>query len=170
MKTSAARVRDLMSRPVFTCRTTDTADRAAQIMWDHDCGSVPVVDERNRLTGMVTDRDLCMAALFHGVPLSSIPLSRVMSTDVATCRPDDELSAVERLMGARQVRRIPIVDEEGAPIGIVSVGDLARPLLRPAAAPRKAAPAANGLVQTIAAISQPHGHQPDSDTRAEARL
>lgn len=158
-KTKAgALVSDLMTRPVLTCRTDERADSAARIMWNHDCGVVPVVDHEGRLAGMVTDRDLCMASLFHNAPLSHIELGRVMSRDVATCTPATALAAVQQLMRERQVRRIPIVNEHGHPIGIVALGDLARPLLKPVATRKTPASGDTGLAQTVAAISQPH-HQ-----------
>ena len=58
------RVKELMSQPVRSCAVTDSADRAAQIMWEGDCGAVPVLDDDRRLVGVVTNRDICMAAFF----------------------------------------------------------------------------------------------------------
>jgi len=158
---AGARVSDLMTRPVLTCRIDERADGAARIMWNHDCGVVPIVDHEGRLAGIVTDRDLCMASLFHNAPLSHIEVGRVMSRDVATCTPDMTLTDVQRLMRERQVRRIPIVDEQGNPMGIVSVGDLARPLLKPVTTRKAPVSADSGLAQTVAAISQPHQRATD---------
>ena len=66
------RVRDVMSRDPATCRSSDTASEAARIMWDRDCGAVPVTDAEGRAIGMVTDRDLCMAAYLRGVRLEEL--------------------------------------------------------------------------------------------------
>ena len=60
------KVRDLMSRPVQTCRSNESLNAAAQKMWDEDIGAVAVVDDKNRVVGVVTDRDLCMAAYTQG--------------------------------------------------------------------------------------------------------
>jgi CBS domain-containing protein len=95
-------------------------------MWDHDIGSVPVVDAERRVVGMITDRDVCMAAYTQGKPLSEIPVANVMSTKVLTIGPDDALSAAERLMREGQVRRIPVIDREQRLIGIVSQNDFMR--------------------------------------------
>jgi Mg/Co/Ni transporter MgtE len=65
-------VRDLMTTAVRSCTTGDNLQRAAQIMWESDCGVVPVVDRDGRLVGMITDRDICMAAYTQGKPLSHI--------------------------------------------------------------------------------------------------
>jgi CBS domain-containing protein len=64
------KIRDIMSQDVATCREDDSLDRAAQLMWDRDVGSVPVVDGEGRPLGMITDRDICMAAYTQGEALS----------------------------------------------------------------------------------------------------
>jgi len=70
---------DLMTTGVKTCRVDDSVERAAQIMWEHDCGAVPVVDADERLVGIVTDRDVCMAAYTRGDSLQAIAVSGVMA-------------------------------------------------------------------------------------------
>jgi CBS domain-containing protein len=120
------RVRDVMSRELVTCRRTDTLNRAAQQMWDGDCGAVPIVDEAGNLVGMLTDRDICMAAYTRGKPLSELGVSSAMSTALFTCRPTDTLRRVMDMMSSHQVRRLPVVDEQGVLVGIVSLADVAR--------------------------------------------
>jgi len=148
------RVKELMSQPVRFCEVTDTADKAAQIMWEADCGVVPVVDGDRHVVGMITDRDICMTALFHGTALQDIPISEVMSSEVYACGPDDELSEAERLMSARQVHRLPVLATDGTPIGMLSVADLVREA-RPGTAKHAAGDSTEECVRTIAAISQP---------------
>src|SRR5580765_769635 len=120
------RVRELMSQPVVSCSIADTLDRPAMLMWDHDCGAIPVVDADGRVTGIVTDRDICMAALFHGRPIREVPVAEVMTTDIATTRPGEDLSDAEHLMSARQVHRLPFVGSSGEPVGMLSVSDIAQ--------------------------------------------
>jgi len=146
------RAKELMTTPMYTCGVHDSAAAAAQIMWDRDCGAVPVVDDDGRVAGVVTDRDICMAAYLRGLPLYSIPVESVMSGDVCTCRPDDDLSAIERRMSERQVRRLPVVDTDGVPVGMLSIGDLALGLQRAGDIPKKPV---QELVGTVAAICQP---------------
>jgi CBS domain-containing protein len=120
------KVSKLMRPDVITCRTIDSLERAAQLMWDHDIGCVPVIDENGRVAGMITDRDICMAAYTRGAPLRAIPVVSTMARDVYSCGPDDDLASVEREMGRHQIRRMPVIDAHGQPIGIVSLNDIAR--------------------------------------------
>lgn len=119
------RVEQIMSREVASCLAEDTLNRAAQLMWEHDCGCVPVVGSDNTLIGILTDRDITMAAYTQGRPLTQLLVSDVMSRDVQRCSPDDALASVETRMRAAQVRRLPVVDAEGVLVGIVSLNDLA---------------------------------------------
>jgi CBS domain-containing protein len=99
---------------------------AAQLMWDHDCGAVPVVDRATgRLAGIVTDRDMCMAALLSNRPPHTIPVREVMSREVRTCQEDDELRTVHARMREHRIRRLPVVDQDTHLIGVVSLNALA---------------------------------------------
>jgi CBS domain-containing protein len=118
-------VKKLMSTTAVACSPGDPLSRAAQIMWDTDCGAVPVVGPDGRLVGIVTDRDVCMAAYTRGEPLAAISVESTMARDVCTASPDDTLGHVARLMGERQVHRIPVT-EGGRLVGIVALADLAR--------------------------------------------
>lgn len=120
------KVSELMNRAVDTCRATDTLDQVARIMWEKDCGVVPVVDQGSRIVGMITDRDICMAGLTQGRPLREIPVSRVMSKQLWACSPEDELARAEEVMQTHQVRRIPVRDEAEHLVGILSLADIAR--------------------------------------------
>jgi CBS domain-containing protein len=121
-----ARVRSIMTAKVVSCRPTDTLHAAAQIMWDQDCGAVPVVDAEGRLCGIITDRDVCMAAYTQGAHIAAISVGDVMSGPAHTCRPEDTLNRVAALMAEAQVRRLPVVDAQDHPIGIVSMADIVR--------------------------------------------
>jgi len=125
------KVQELMTTEVGTCRAFDNADRAAQIMWERDCGAVPILDQEGRVVAMLTDRDLCMAAMTQGRALSEIRVSSAMSRDLWACRPDDDLSQTEAVMRTRKVRRLPVVDGEGKLVGLLSLSDLARASMAP---------------------------------------
>lgn len=116
----------IMTRYVRTCAPEDTLKMPAQIMWDNDCGSVPVVDADQRVVGMITDRDICMASLFRDEPPSGIPVGEVMSKNVFTCRPDQSVAEAEWVMKDKQIRRIPIVDGDNHLVGILSLADIAQ--------------------------------------------
>ena len=118
-------VKDMMVREVKTCAPDDSLSHAAQLMWDHDCGVVPVVSGR-RVLGMITDRDACMAAYTQDRRLSEIKVASAMSKRVHACRPTDDVKKVEEMMRSEQVRRLPVVDAGGDLVGILSINDLAR--------------------------------------------
>jgi CBS domain-containing protein len=154
------RVDELMTQKPATCSRDSSCAEAARIMWDCDCGSVPVVDDAGRAVGIVTDRDICMAALFQGAPLSLISIADVMSGNLYTCRAEHDVREAERLMQQRQVRRLPVIDDAGMLVGILSLGDVAQGVGRDGKAGR---PEGAELLTTIAAISEPReNHWPSS--------
>jgi CBS domain-containing protein len=117
------RVEQLMTRPAVTCAADDTATRAAQLMWDFNIGCVVVLDASQLVTGIITDRDLCMAAYTKGATLSHIHVREVMSKRVAVVRAHDRLALAEALMRRRKVRRLPVVDKEDRLVGLLSLAD-----------------------------------------------
>ena len=125
------KVQDLMTREVGTCRAFDGADQGARVMWERDCGAVPVLDQEGAVVAMLTDRDLCMAAMLQGRGLSEIRVSSAMSKGLWSCRADDDLSHAEEVMRAHKVRRLPVVDAHGKLLGILSLSDLARAATEP---------------------------------------
>ena len=120
------RVGELMTVEVKACGPGDSLNRAAQIMWENDCGCVPVADDAERVVGMLTDRDVCMAAYTQGRLLAEIPVSAAMSKTVVACRQDDTIAIAEQRMQAHQVRRLAVVDGNGRIAGILSLSDIAR--------------------------------------------
>lgn len=119
------RVRDLMTRAPVACSASDSLSRAAQLMWEHDFGTLPVVDDENRVIGIVTDRDVCMAAYTRGREPGAIRVEETMARNVCVALPDDTLEDAARLMGEQQVRRLPVV-EGGRLVGVLAIADLAR--------------------------------------------
>ncbi len=118
-------VEQLMTTPVQTCCDTDMLNRAAQIMWEGDCGAVPVVDSNKRPIGMITDRDICMASYTQGKPLFQIAVSNAMSRTIIICRKDESVTTAESMMRSHQIRRLPIVGDDGTIVGILSLNDIA---------------------------------------------
>jgi CBS domain-containing protein len=143
------KVRELMSRPVQTCRSNEPLSAAAQKMWDADIGAVAVVDDKDRVVGMVTDRDLCMAAYTQGRPLHEIVLAQTMSSHLVSCGPEDSLGDALTLMKKHQIRRLPVLDGERHVVGIISLSDLIRWPERPSSRGEA------DVIDTVAAVSQP---------------
>jgi predicted transcriptional regulator len=146
-------------------------DRPAQIMWDHDCGSVPVVDDEGRVVGLVTDRDICMAAHFRGQPLTAIQVGTVMSRELCACQPDDQILDAERLMSSRQVHRLPILNPDGSLIGMITISDIARRRpLRGGDGARQRTGWNAEIVETMAAIWEPRHREPVTGITDEAKV
>ena len=120
------KVENIMSTEVFCVGSAQSLNDAAQLMWEHNCGSAPVVDEDNQMVGMITDRDIAMAAYINGGSLSSIPVSVAQSKEIVCCKSDDEVDDIQYKMRTHQLHRIPVIDDNGQPVGIVSLNDIAR--------------------------------------------
>jgi CBS-domain-containing membrane protein len=146
------RIEHLMSRDVQVCGPDDNLEEAARLMWNNDCGCVPVCSDNGspQVVGMITDRDICMSALFGGKPLSELRVADAMSREVYVCRPNDSATAIEQIMRDRQIRRVPVADASGRLVGIVSLADLARTGRRSAADITE-----TEVGETLAAICEP---------------
>src|SRR5437879_2684561 len=110
----------LMSKNVFSVQQTATCEAAARLMWEGDVGSVPVLDDNQRVVGIITDRDICMSAYTRGQRLEDIPVRVAMAKNVICARDTDDISVVEKLMQQHQVRRVPVCDRDGRVVGMVA--------------------------------------------------
>ncbi len=117
------RCREIMTTDVKTVATSTPIRDVAAIMRDADVGSLPVL-EGGKLAGIVTDRDIVVRALAEGRDAST-PVGDAMTADVFLVKPDDFVFEAIRLMGDKQVRRIPVVSEDGALAGIIAMADIA---------------------------------------------
>jgi CBS domain-containing protein len=144
-----------MTKGVKSCRPGDSLERAAQIMWEHDCGVLPVVDADERLVGVITDRDVCMAAYTRGRSLSQISVSDAMAHELHCVRDTDPVRSALALMRRARVRRVPVVDGEGRLMGILSMADLARHAYGSLGQTSHEL-GHDGIARTIAAICEPH--------------
>jgi CBS domain-containing protein len=141
-------VQRIMKESPATCTPFDTLHRAAEILWQSDCGMVPVVEGDGRLVGVITDRDICMASFFRGQPVSAIDVGSTMSKTLYTAGPDDTIEAIVHLMAEKQTRRIPIVDDDRL-VGIVALADVAKHVKT-----LESSSACRALAHTLAAISE----------------
>ncbi|MBS1911065.1 MAG: CBS domain-containing protein [Bacteroidetes bacterium] len=119
-------VQEIMIRDVATCNPTTNLAEAASLMWRYDCGLLPVVDSDNRVLGTITDRDICIAAGTRNVAPSEIKVGEVVSHDAHCCEPDDDLNNALEEMRRERVRRLPVTDDDGHLIGILSLTDVIR--------------------------------------------
>ena len=116
---------ELMTAKPACCTPQDTVRTAAQLMREHDCGCIPVVENEgsNRAVGVITDRDIACRCTADGKGPETL-VKDVMSRDPTCCGSDDDVDAVERIMIEKQVRRVPVVDSEGCCVGMIAQADL----------------------------------------------
>ena len=122
------KAKDIMTKNP-KCVTPETSVReAARLMKQEDVGVLPVVerDGSDRLVGIVTDRDIAIRHVAEGHDSSSCPVREAMTSSVRTAREDDDVNDVMDVMGKEQIRRIPVINERGALIGIVAQADIVR--------------------------------------------
>jgi CBS domain-containing protein len=121
--TARMRCREIMTSDVRTATRDMTLQQVAVLMRDGDMGSIPVVED-GKLVGIVTDRDIVVRSIAEGRGADT-PVSEAMTTEVFSVKPDDFAFEAIRIMGDRQVRRIPVVGENGELAGIISMADVA---------------------------------------------
>jgi CBS domain-containing protein len=152
------KVRELMATNVKYCRNYNTLSTAAQLMWDHDIGCLPVLDSDGRMVGILTDRDICMAAYLQGGALGNLPVTNAMSRVVFSCKPGDDLKSVERTMREHQIRRMPVVDDLGNLVGMISLSDIVREAQREAESDKPREISDAEIARVLASICAPRHH------------
>ena len=119
------RCEEIMKGDVSTVSRDATVQEAARLMLDDDIGFLPVVDGSGNVVGTITDRDIAVRLVAPGLPGDSIRVHQVMTNKVVTCKRSDDLKAAQERMKQSKVSRILAVDDKGAPVGVISLGDLA---------------------------------------------
>jgi len=121
-------IRELMTTNPKTVEPSANVVDAARIMKQQDVGPVPVVENGDRLAGIVTDRDIVLRVVAEGGDPQATTVGEIMSRDLATVDPDQPLDEALRLMARHQVRRLPVCEEDGRLVGIVAQADIATEL------------------------------------------
>ena len=116
-------VRDVMTKQVASVQAQDTVQKAAQLMKEHDVGSIPVCSGSN-LVGIVTDRDITLRCVAQGKDTNQAPVSEAMTANPGSVSADTDVQQAAQIMSSKQIRRLPIV-ENNSLVGMVSLGDLA---------------------------------------------
>lgn len=118
-------VKELMCQSVAAVDPQDTAQNAAQLLAQHNVGSLPVCGEDGGLRGMVTDRDIVLRCVAVQEDPASTPVHKIMTRNCAVISPTADVREAARIMAARQIRRLPVVEDDKV-IGMVSLGDLSQ--------------------------------------------
>ena len=146
------RVQEIMTSDVEACNPTTDLAAAAMVMWRRDCGFLPVVDTVTRgVVGVITDRDICMAVATKGRRASEIQASEVVSGKAHTCAPSDPIRSALEVMRANRVRRLPVVDAQGALTGVLSLNDV---VLHARSRGRETGPEREDLLRAYEAICE----------------
>lgn len=122
MEVIILKVREIMSKDIASLRSDDSIERAAQLMKQYNCGSIPVCTQ-DKIIGIVTDRDIAVRSVASGQDVSEQRVGDIMTDHVVFGSPEMEVADAARLMSDRQIRRLPIV-ENNSLIGIVALGDI----------------------------------------------
>lgn len=123
--------KDVMTSNPSVCREENTVYDVVRIMSREDCGVVPVVDTDDKCVGIITDRDICLRLVLDHLDPEDTLVSELMSEDVITCHPDEDMEQVIAKMEREQIRRIPVVNDTDNIVGIISEGDIAKSEVRP---------------------------------------
>jgi CBS domain-containing protein len=118
------KVRDVMTPSAVCCKAETNVGAAVELLWSHSCGMLPVVGADNRLIGIVTDRDICIAMGTRNQLPGELTVGQIAIGQAFTCKPDDEIHEALSTMAEKQVRRLPVVNDEGVPQGILSMDDI----------------------------------------------
>lgn len=120
------KVKDCMCDDVCCAKPETTVSDVAKLMSKNHVGSIPICDDNNCLCGIVTDRDILLRTVACDKDCSQTTASDIMSTNLYTCKQDDDMTNAESKMANNQIRRLPVCDENNHVIGILTLGDLAQ--------------------------------------------
>lgn len=118
------KVRDIMTQTAVCCGPETNIGAAVEMLWVHNCGMLPVVGGNKELVGIVTDRDICVALGTRNKRAGDLKVGQVATTPVFTCKPEDEIHEALIVMSDHQVRRLPVINDEGVPQGVLSMDDI----------------------------------------------
>lgn len=116
-------VKELMTTNVASISSDDTVEHAAQLMREHNIGSIPVCNNE-KIVGIITDRDIVLRSAADGENVRVQSVREIMSSNPVVGKPDMDIRDAARIMSERQIRRLPIVEKDNL-IGVVSLGDIA---------------------------------------------
>jgi CBS domain-containing protein len=118
------RVQEVMAKAVVSCRPDANLAAATALMWEHNCGQLPVVDDQGKVSAVITDRDICIALGTRNQRACELRVRDVTRRPAVVCHADDHLRAALKIMAAERVRRLPVVDKNEALVGILSLDDV----------------------------------------------
>lgn len=118
------KVKDVMTQSAVCCNADTNVGHAVELLWVNNCGMLPVVGNDGKIQSVVTDRDIAIAMGTRNRLPGEIAVGEIATRNVVTCKPEDEIHEALQTMAEKQVRRLPVVDNEGIPLGILSMDDI----------------------------------------------
>jgi CBS domain-containing protein len=164
-------VKDLMTRNVNFCRPENNLAELVKLMRKQGCGALPIVDSSERVTGIITDRDICIILGTRNIRASEVRARDVSLAECICCGPDNDVRDSLKTMATQQVSRLPVIDEAKKLVGILSIDDI---IFR--AGGGRSGLSDREIIDTMRAIREQHIHQPDavadedSDSRSDIRM
>jgi CBS domain-containing protein len=140
-------IEKVMTRDVGFCRANESLAKAVSIMWQRDCGVVPIVTEDGIVVGMITDRDVCIAVTTRRLPADDILAGDVVNRRLIACSRENSVKQVLKRMRKHRIKRLPVVTNQGKLDGIISIADILRL--------KKNKSLKKQLVKTLESISEP---------------
>lgn len=118
------KVKDIMVRAAASCAPRTNLGAAVEILWNRNCGILPIINEEEKVIGVVTDRDLCVALGTRNRLPGEVTVGEVTAGKVFTCRPSDDVHTALATMASEKVRRLPVVNDDGRLEGLLSMDDV----------------------------------------------
>ena len=118
------KVKEVMTPNATAIWLTESLGDAAKLMWDNDCGVLPIIKDGRKVVGVITDRDICMAIAMRDTNPSCVSVEEVMTGQVYAVKPEDDVDEALREMQEHRIRRLPVVNVEGELEGILSMNDI----------------------------------------------
>ena len=118
------KVKEIMTPNAKAIWLTESLTDAAQLMWENDCGALPIIKDGRKVIGMITDRDICMAVAMRDQNPSGVSVEEVMTGRVYSVNPEDDIDHALEVMQEHKIRRLPVVNAEGELEGVLSINDV----------------------------------------------
>jgi CBS domain-containing protein len=118
------KVKEVMMGTPYTCHKDTNLGEATELMWNGNCGFLPILGDDGKVCGVVTDRDICIALGTRNKLAGEVPVGEVIGSKLHACSPEDEIHVALLTMRDGKVRRLPVIDKEGKAVGVLSMDDI----------------------------------------------